>query len=56
MNIRLFVHICLHVAYPNNESKRRDQGDERVTDAESHSGLGRARNMKVCVVVSKSRL
>jgi hypothetical protein len=33
-----------------------DQGDERFTDAEAHSGLGRARNMKVCVVVSKSRL
>ncbi len=33
-----------------------DQGDERFTVAESHSGLGRARNMKVCLVVSKSRL
>jgi hypothetical protein len=33
-----------------------DQGDECFTDAESHIGLGRVRNMKVCVVVSKSRL
>jgi len=33
-----------------------DQCGERFTDAEAHSGLGRACNMKVCVVVSKSRL
>ena len=32
------------------------QCGERFTDAEAHSGLGRACNMKVFLVVSKSRL
>ena len=27
-----------------------------VTDVKVHTGIGRVRNMKVCVVVSKSRL
>jgi hypothetical protein len=33
-----------------------DQYGEHFKDAEAHNGLGRPCNIKVCVVVSKSRL
>ena len=60
---------CIHMnlrAHTRNEARSpekrafldssHDQSGERFTDAEEHSGLGRARNMKVCVVVSESRM
>ena len=66
-HIRTKGHTVIWTCVRTQETKRdlrrktfldssHDQWDESFTDVQEHIGLGRAWNMKVCVVVSKSRL